>query len=280
MIRGLYIQNPVVRPNGDGIDIDSCDNVTVSDCTIFSGDDGITLRGDNKLLKDKSKACENVTITNCILSTPCNAIRVGVGDGIIKNCIFSNIIVKNTRTGICIISKYSQQQQSGTTIRNIKFSNFIMETIAPFYIASGEGGTASLENIYFSDMRISGERTSLLLGNAANILNSISFKNIEIELSAGSKYMSDEQITAFTREWDKGGNMAFYCVNCNKIKFTDLQVCWSNIDVPWKYALVLERVKNIRISNLDAFPPCSQGENVKKINSENIYISNIFNTKK
>jgi polygalacturonase len=69
-IRGLLIENPPATANGDGIDIDCCKNVTISDCIIRSGDDSITLRGNVRLLGEDDWICENVVVTNCILSTP------------------------------------------------------------------------------------------------------------------------------------------------------------------------------------------------------------------
>lgn len=49
-VRGLRITNPPQTQNGDGLDIDCCQEVTVSDCLIHSGDDAITLRGHSRLL--------------------------------------------------------------------------------------------------------------------------------------------------------------------------------------------------------------------------------------
>lgn len=77
-IRSLRILNDQRTRNGDGIDIDCCSRVTISDCIIDSGDDCITLRGAERKLKNKLP-CEYVTVTNCILHTNCNAIRIGVG---------------------------------------------------------------------------------------------------------------------------------------------------------------------------------------------------------
>jgi polygalacturonase len=52
-VRGVKVFNPDTYANTDGIDIDSCRFVTVSDCNIHTGDDGITVRGATKRLKKK-----------------------------------------------------------------------------------------------------------------------------------------------------------------------------------------------------------------------------------
>jgi polygalacturonase len=265
MVRGLNIENPRERPNGDGIDIDCCRNVIISDCSIFSGDDCITLRASNSRLKDKSKACENVVVTNCILSTNCNAIRVGVGDGKIKNSTFSNIIVTNTRTGINLISKYSDLQNSGATIQNIRFSNFIMDSIMPFCIASGMGCTAVIENIYFSDIKATAARNSYLLGRDTAKLKNINFNNVEIEVTAGAQYMSAEDIdpTENCARRKRFGNMAFYCYKCEGLKFSNSQIKWKELDAPWKHCFVLNDVSDASIDESGLSNPAENSELIK-----------------
>jgi polygalacturonase len=113
-IRGLSISNPPQTPNGDGIDIDCCREVTVSDCIVTSGDDSITLRAHSALLGEHAQACRDVTITNCVLSTPCNAVRVGVGDGEIRNCTLSNLIIDDTQT----LKRAKKMEGVGTLCRH------------------------------------------------------------------------------------------------------------------------------------------------------------------
>ena len=43
MIRDVVIRNPLHGPNNDGIDIQSCKNVTISGCDIYTSDDAIVL---------------------------------------------------------------------------------------------------------------------------------------------------------------------------------------------------------------------------------------------
>ena len=63
LVRGVRIYNPPYAGNTDGIDIDSCRNVTISDCIIDTGDDAITLRADTVRLKNQNRICENITVS-------------------------------------------------------------------------------------------------------------------------------------------------------------------------------------------------------------------------
>ncbi len=126
-IRGIKIQNsrnPHTH-NGDGIDIDCCEYVTISDCQIDSADDCITLRGHVSPLKTK-RPCRYVTITNCILSTPCNCFRFGVGDGEVRNITISNIVVENARTAFNFVSSWSKTSR-GVDMSDIRINNICVD---------------------------------------------------------------------------------------------------------------------------------------------------------
>ena len=77
-VRGLKIYNPPYAANTDGLDIDTCRRITVSDCIIDTGDDAIAIRGSARRLKDKNRCCEHVVISNCVLSSASSVFRIGV----------------------------------------------------------------------------------------------------------------------------------------------------------------------------------------------------------
>lgn len=153
-IRGVKIQNsrhPHTH-NGDGIDVDCCEYVTISDCQINSADDCITLRGNNEPLKTK-RPCRYVTINNCILSTPCNCFRFGVGNGQVEQVTIDNIVIETARTAFNFVSSWSPQSRgvdmSGVRIHNVSvdceilahlYHKFAEETVMKDISISGVTG--------------------------------------------------------------------------------------------------------------------------------------------
>jgi len=133
-VRGLTIRNPPLTPNGDGIDIDCCRNVTVSGLHRLLGAMTRLRCAAMRARSAEDKPCENVTITNCVLSTPCNAIRVGVGDGRSATCTVSNMVVTGSRTGINMVCRYSDFSPRGVQIEGIRFANFLMDTVLPIQV--------------------------------------------------------------------------------------------------------------------------------------------------
>lgn len=59
----------------DGFDVRTCDDITVSDCKFYSGDDAIA--GFDNI---------NVLIKNCLLNSSCSALRFGGTNVIVENC--------------------------------------------------------------------------------------------------------------------------------------------------------------------------------------------------
>lgn len=67
-LRKLLVRNPWYAQNGDGVDIESCKNVLVEDCTFDVGDDGICIKsGRDKAGRDRAMPTENVIVRNSIV---------------------------------------------------------------------------------------------------------------------------------------------------------------------------------------------------------------------
>ena len=86
-IRGVEVRSRV-NLNNDGIDIDSCERVRISDCDVWTGDDSIVLKSTT------ARPCKDVVITNCILSSLCNALKMGTeSNGGFENTAISNCTI-------------------------------------------------------------------------------------------------------------------------------------------------------------------------------------------
>ena len=137
--------------NGDGLDIDSSRRVRVTDCNISTADDSITLRADGKRLK-RDGDCADVVVSNCTFSSDCNAIRVGVGNGHIRDCSFHNIRILNTRYAVNAVGAWSRPEH-GVDISRISFENMEIEAkgFCKFYYRMATGSV--FDGISFRHVR-------------------------------------------------------------------------------------------------------------------------------
>lgn len=109
-----------VNGNGDGLDFDGCTNVRVDNCNFDNSDDSICLQASNP-----DKPCKNITVSNCIFSTKWGGMRIGLlSRGNIESVTVSNCIFKNIKdSGLKI------QQNEGGEMKNMVFSNLVMENV-------------------------------------------------------------------------------------------------------------------------------------------------------
>lgn len=75
--------------NNDALDLDGCHDVIVRGLMADSDDDGITLKSTSPRL------CENIAIENCVVSSHCNAVKLGTEtNGGFRNISIRGIVVK------------------------------------------------------------------------------------------------------------------------------------------------------------------------------------------
>ncbi|MBR2370609.1 MAG: hypothetical protein IKA82_01170 [Clostridia bacterium] len=175
----------VQYPNNDGIHINSSRNVTVSNCDINCGDDCIIVRANNLSLPE-NKVCERVTVVNCNLTSYANGIRIGwMGDGVIRNCTFSNIVMTDTVTGIGISlprfnAEVPDHGREDSVIENLSFNNIIMDDIYahPVKITlspSEYSRCKAVQNIFFSNIHARGLEFPYIHGNKDYVIKNIHF---------------------------------------------------------------------------------------------------------
>ena len=166
--------------NGDGIDIDRCANVLVTGCDIDTYDDSITLRASSANRLAAPQNCHNVTVAQCRLSSSCNAVRVGVGEGEVHDCSLSGLDIRNTRKAICLVSSYSSGSR-GTDIRNIRFSDCSVDCSTFVDIGYRHAKETEIRDITFSDIRGRAKGRNMIRSESGRRFGDISFVRCSVE---------------------------------------------------------------------------------------------------
>ena len=131
--------------NNDALDLDGCHEVVVTGMMADSDDDGITLKSTSPRL------CENVRIANCVVSSHCNAVKLGTEtNGGYRNISISGIVVKPSadqssqyfgapsKIGT---SALSLEIVDGGVMENVSISDFTVEgTESPIFIRLANRG--------------------------------------------------------------------------------------------------------------------------------------------
>lgn len=129
--------------NNDALDLDGCHDVIVSNIIADSDDDGITLKSTSPRL------CEDITIQNCIISSHCNAVKLGTEtNGGFRNINIQDIVIKPSTDQSSLFfgkpigtSALSLEIVDGGTMENINVSGFtVIGTESPIFVRLGHRG--------------------------------------------------------------------------------------------------------------------------------------------
>ena len=187
--------------NNDALDLDGCHDVVVTGMLADSDDDGITLKSTSPRL------CKNIRISDCVVSSHCNAIKLGTeSNGGYQNVSVSGIVVKpsadqttkffgNDR-GTSVISL---EVVDGGILENVMISNIVAEgTESPIFIRLGnrargyrEGQTidhvGKLRNVVISDVTVrdAGSVGSSITGLPGYPVEQVVVRNVTIEHRGG-----------------------------------------------------------------------------------------------
>jgi polygalacturonase len=119
--RDLVIRTPALS-NGDGIDVDSCNRVTIEHCDINTGDDAISLKSGRGLsAMHLGRPTQNVLIKDCKLVSSLYA-GLGIGtemSGGVRDVRLENCLISGHQNGIFIKSRDGR----GGFMENITFKN-------------------------------------------------------------------------------------------------------------------------------------------------------------
>jgi len=134
LCKNITARNLIIRTintNGDGIDVDSCSDVTIENCDINTGDDAISLKSGRGLAAMLlGRPTQNILITNCILASSIDA-GLGLGtemSGGIRDVRIENCTLSGRQNGIFIKSRDGR----GGFMEDITGENLIINNSGTF----------------------------------------------------------------------------------------------------------------------------------------------------
>ncbi|HYM94440.1 MAG TPA: right-handed parallel beta-helix repeat-containing protein, partial [Chitinophagaceae bacterium] len=289
-VDNFTVDNLKMDTNRDGIDIDCCSAVRVSNCTINSPfDDGICLKSSYGL--GYAKPTDNVTITNCQVSgydlgtlydatyqrnnwkknprsqAPTGRIKFGTE----SNAGFKNITISNCVFEYC--RGLALETVDGALLEDVTISNITMRDIvnAPIYlrlasrmrdpIADSTKGTlrrVTISNIivYNADSRYA----SIISGVPGKIIEDVELNNIRIYYRQMDSSFAKIPVTVpeYEKDYPEPSRMGimpaygFFIRHVSGIKMNNVEVSYSGKEV--RPAFYLDDVKNVDFFRLKAQP--------------------------
>ncbi|ADB37303.1 glycoside hydrolase family 28 protein [Spirosoma linguale] len=138
-LRRVTAKNPWYAQNGDGLDLESCRNGLVDDCTFDVGDDGICIKsGRDEQGRKRGVPTENITVRNSRVYHAHGGFVIGSEmSGGVKNLYVSNCTFMGTDVGL----RFKTARGRGGVVENIFVDGIDMTDIA---------GEAILFDMYYA----------------------------------------------------------------------------------------------------------------------------------
>lgn len=151
IVNDIFVRCPWYAQNGDGIDIESCKNVVVTNSVFDVGDDGICIKsGKDEAGRKRGIPCENIIVDNCAVYHGHGGFVVGSEmSGGVKNVWVSNCKFSGTDVGL----RFKSTRGRGGVVGNIYISQIAMNNIAtePLLFDLFYGGKSASEALADGD---------------------------------------------------------------------------------------------------------------------------------
>jgi polygalacturonase len=233
-IRNIAVRNPWYSQNGDGLDLESCRNVAVYNCTFDVGDDAICLKsGRDEAGRRRGMPTENVQIYDCVVYYGHGGFVIGSEmSGGVKNIEVRDCVFIGTVTGLRFKSTRGR-------VENIHIKRIFMKDIPAAAITfnmfySGQAPiadpgqatgfdaeqavpvgepTPQFKNIFISDVTARGAAQAVELQGLPEMpLHGIELKNVSISADKGLIAVNADQVKLVNVEIlpQKGPVLAFH----------------------------------------------------------------------
>jgi polygalacturonase len=199
-VEDVTIFSPAGAANTDGIDPSNCRNVTITHCTIDTGDDNIAIKSGKKV-EGREFGCENITVTDC---TFLHGHGMSIGSetvGGVRNLVVKNCRFDGTENGLRIKSRRGK----GGTVQDVSYSNITMTNVHPaisimcYYQDSSQtkypkgdpaqavtNTTPIFRNIHISNVTAWSTRDAgLIVGLPESMVSDVVLENVHITAETG-----------------------------------------------------------------------------------------------
>ena len=208
-IHGITIFNTEWAQNGDGIDIDSCTNVTMTDSNVNAGDDGICLKsGMNEAGRKRARPTANITIARCNVGTGHGGVVIGSEmSGGVSHVNVSDCTFTGTGNGL----RFKSVRGRGGVVNDVHVTNVKMSDIKGiailfdlyYFVKPDDKPTppVSVETPAFRDFHISnitcdGAKVGLQLrGLPEMALENITLDNVKVNATTAGMIVDTKDVT-------------------------------------------------------------------------------------
>lgn len=269
--KDIEIHNVKIVSHGvahnDGIDIDGCQNVKISECDIESGDDALCFKTTSSKM-----ACKNIQVSGMRLKSNQAGIKMGTESmAAFEDIKISNCYIYDTKNGgIKLLTV------DGANLRNIEISDITMDEVrTPMLFRLGsrlsvfrkdqdtQQATGTFENVVVKNVKAKASANAqlkppsgiLITGVPGHHIVNLTLEDIELDLAGGgtvedSRHEVPEAVDQYPEIKTFGPTIPAYGIwarHVEGLKLMNIKIKLSANDL--RPAFVCEDGKNIQLAN-------------------------------
>lgn len=270
-IRGITVFNHVSY-NNDGLDIDGCRDVTVSQCTIDSDDDALCLKS------TLDRPCEDVRISDCVLSSHCNAFKMGTeSNGGFVNIALANCTITSPRDSKVMygaqrgLAGVALEIVDGGRLDGVTISNVAMKGVTvplfmrlgnrarPFTKDGAKPGVGTFRNVLVRGVVASdvGKVGCAIAGLPGHPIEDVTLSDLTLTFEGGgTRDLAAREIAENADKYPESkmfGDLpayGFYARHVKGLKLSNVHLRTAKADL--RHAVVFDDAENVAIDGLDA----------------------------
>ena len=215
-IKDIIVRNPHYSANGDGIDIDACENVILTGSSFDVGDDAICIKsGKDADGRRHARKCRNLIISDCTVYHGHGGFVVGSEmSGGVENIKVSNCRFIGTDVGL----RFKSTRGRGGLVKDIWCDHIYMKDIVSYGVifnlyyagvaasdmnADGKSDilpvdetTPEMRDIHFTDILCAGAKQAIYINGLPELpVSNITFANSSFTASKGAEVHFAEGIS-------------------------------------------------------------------------------------
>jgi len=293
-IRGITVDNHV-KHNNDGLNLDGCRDVAVSECMIDTEDDALCMKS------TCDRFCENVVITNCSLRSHTCGIKMGTESNRgYRNVSISNCVISSPPRGTNVIYGGNLCHDGidllivdGGVLENVAISNISMHNVkTPIFMRLGnrarpiaddmpKPGVGRIRNVALSNIVAveASMRGCSILGLPGHPVENIQLSNIVIETDGGGTRENAERKVPelddgypFSPTFGTVPAFGFYCRHVAGLKLHDVRL--NSVKPDARPAVIAEDVTGLVIDGLETHAAAGAAAPIRLIDCQNAVVRN------
>ena len=197
LIENMNITSTNKAPSTDGIDVDSCQNVTIRGCCISVDDDNIALKGNKGTSAWDDKTIppdEHIRISGCTFGMGNSALTLGSEATLVRDVVIEDCKLAPAGTNVNCVLKLklrtdTEQHYEDITARNITVNNTHAQMVSiegwsQYFDLNGKPAPSQIAtNITLENISGNLQKFGVVNGPKKSTVTGLTFRNINLTLN-------------------------------------------------------------------------------------------------